>query len=93
LPELEAIRAEFEPQGIRFIAVSLDSNADLVRRTAEKLGIHLALAVPQSEVLGPLGVKGIPSTLFIRADGTIVAAAMGERSRKFLADRTRELLR
>ncbi|HKD40319.1 MAG TPA: TlpA disulfide reductase family protein [Myxococcaceae bacterium] len=93
LPELELIRAEFEPRGVQFVALSLERDADLVREAAKTLGIRMRVAFTKSEVLAPLGVNGVPSTVFVRADGTIVAAASGERTGKFLRERTRELLR
>ncbi len=93
LPELELVRSEFEPRGVQFVALSLERDPDLVRDAANKLGIRMRVAFAKSEVLAPLGVNGVPSTVFVSADGTIVAAASGERTAKFLKERTRELLR
>jgi len=93
LPELELVRREFEPQGIRFIALSLERDPDVVREAADKLGIRMQVASARSEILAPLAVKEIPSTVFVRGDGTIVAAASGARTRSFLRERTGELLR
>jgi hypothetical protein len=53
----------------------------------------MRVASAKSEILAPLAVSEIPSTVFIREDGTIVAAASGARTRSFLRDRTGELLR
>ncbi len=93
LPELEVIRSEFEPKGVQFIALSLERDEKLVTEAAAKLGIRMKVAYAKSEVLAPLGVNAVPSTAFVSADGTIVAAASGERTRKFLEERTRELVR
>jgi hypothetical protein len=41
---------------------------------------------------GPLGVREVPSTLFVDAEGIIAAAASGPRSQRFLAERTGALL-
>jgi len=93
LPELELVRREFEPRGIRFIALSLERDPDVVREAADKLGIRMRVASARSEILAPLAVSEIPSTVFVREDGTIVAAASGARTLSFLRERTGELLR
>lgn len=52
----------------------------------------MEIAVAESELLEPLGVRGLPSTVFIDAEGRIVAAATGARSERFFDRRVRELL-
>ena len=93
MPELEQLRKEYEPRGIRFIAISIEPDRARVSATARRLQIQIKVAVARREVLGPFGVNQVPSTVFIREDGTIIAAASGPRKRKFLEERTRELLR
>jgi hypothetical protein len=92
LPELEAVRREFEPLGVGFIALSLERDEAKVRRAVAELGVTMTVATVTGEVLAPLGVGEVPSTVFIDADGTLVAAASGPRSERFLAARARELL-
>jgi len=48
------------------IALSLERDGDVVREAAENLGIRMKVAFAKSEILGPLGVSGIPSTVFVR---------------------------
>lgn len=91
MPELEAVRRQFEREGVRFLALSLEPDEQLVLKAAQRLGIEMQVAVAAGEVLSPLGVNQVPSTVFIR-DGTIVAAASGERKRAFFEKRVRELL-
>ncbi len=93
MPEIEEIRKEFEPRGIRFIALSLEPDEEVARAAAERLHIRMRVAFAAGEILGPLGVNQVPSTIFVRADGTVAAAASGARKRQFLEERTRELLR
>lgn len=50
------------------------------------------MAVTDDEVLAPLGVRAVPSTVFVSADGTVVAAASGVRSEAFFEERVRALL-
>jgi len=91
-PRLEALRREFEPRGVRFVALSLEPDEALVRDGARKLGFQLPLAVTRDEVLGPLGVRAVPSIAWVDASGTIRTAATGERSLPFLRRHTEALL-
>ncbi len=86
------MRREYEPKGVGFLAVSIEPDEALVRAAAAKLGIQLTVAISESETLGPLAVNQVPSTVFVNEEGVIVAAASGERDRKFLEKRTRALL-
>ena len=52
----------------------------------------MPVATTADEVLAPLGVRAVPSTVFVAADGTVVAAATGERGERFFEERVRELL-
>ena len=72
--------------------MSIEPDEALVRRGAEKNGIAMTVAISNSETLGPLSVNQVPSTVFVDRQGVIVAAASGERGRKFFARRVRELL-
>jgi hypothetical protein len=91
LPEVEAIRADWEAKGGRFIALSLEQDPDKTRRGAEVFGVSMPVALAAGEVLAPLGVREVPSTVFIDEDGIIRMAASGLRDRKFFERRMREL--
>jgi hypothetical protein len=63
-----------------------------VLRSVEQWKIGTSVVTATGEVLGPLGVREVPSTVFVDAEGVIVAAASGPRSYRFLAERTQALL-
>jgi hypothetical protein len=92
LPRVEEIRKIFEPKGVGFLEVSLEQDRDLVRRAAARLALQGRVATVDGEVLGPLSVGAVPSLVFLNSDGIIVAAATGERSQRFIEERTRALL-
>ena len=92
-PELEAVRSTYESRGVGFLALSLEPDEQLVRRAAQQLGIRMRVAISKDETLGPLGVNQVPSTVFVDAEGRIVAAASGERGRGFFERRVRALLK
>jgi hypothetical protein len=69
----------------------LDADEDSVRAAAKKIGIQMTVALADGELLGPLGVNKVPSTVFVDRRGIVVAAASGERKRSFFLSRAREL--
>jgi len=91
-PRLEALRQEYAPRGVGFVALSLEPDEQLVREGARKLRMGLPLAVTRDEVLGPLGVGAVPSIAWVDAAGIIRIAATGERSLAFLRRQTNALL-
>ena len=92
MPELEKLRQEFEPRGVGFLALSIDHDKDSVRAAAARLGIQMKVGTMADEILGPLGVASVPSTVFVDRDGFIVAAANGPKPLPSLRKKTAELL-
>ncbi|WNG58511.1 TlpA family protein disulfide reductase [Archangium gephyra] len=92
MPELEKVRREYEGKGVGFVALSL-LEVERVPTVAQQLGVQMRLAYAEGEVLGPLGVNQVPSTVFIDARGVIVASVSGERDQDFFERRVRELLK
>ncbi|WXH27890.1 hypothetical protein WA016_01816 [Myxococcus stipitatus] len=92
MPELEALRSEYEARGVRFLALSLNPNEERNRQTAAELGVHMTVATAKGEVLGPLRLSTVPATVFINREGVVVATVNGERSREFHARRLEALL-
>lgn len=86
------MRQRYEPKGVSFLALALEPDEAQVRAAAADLGIRMKVAVARGEVLGPLGVREVPSTVFVSRDGIVVAAASGERSERFFDARARDLL-
>ncbi len=94
------MRREYEPKGVAFLALSLEPDEQEVLEAANRLGLEMPVAIVEGEVLGPLGVNQVPSTVFVdregtivaAARGTIVAAASGDRSRSFFERRVKALL-
>lgn len=92
LPELDEVRREWEPKGVGFLALSLHPDVADVREFMQRFGVGMKVAIAQDQVLGPLGVTAVPSTVFVGANGRIVATANGARSRGFFERRITELL-
>jgi hypothetical protein len=78
---------------VRFLALSLEPDEQLTRVAAEGYGLQMLVAVADGEVLAPLRVNQVPSTLFVDREGIIVAAASGSRKRRFFEQRAAALVR
>jgi len=73
LPAFAAVHQEFGDQ-VRFVAVNSGDSADEARAFAEEYGVNYeSLSDRNGEFLANLGITGLPYTLFIASDGTIVA--------------------
>lgn len=66
---------------MRFLALSLHPVVPDVRETVQQWDLKMAVAIAEDQVLGPLGVTAVPSTVFVSAQGRIVAAVSGARAR------------
>jgi peroxiredoxin len=89
---LEKTRSAFEGQGVGFLAISIDQDVQRVRKVARRLGLSMPVAIARGDVLKPFGMRAIPSTAFVSADGKVVALAKGSQRRAYFEARARELL-
>ncbi len=77
LAVLDTLKAKHAAQNVGFVALSLDTDEDAIFAAAEKAEIDSTLAY-SDEVMGPLGLKSLPSTVFLDASAVIVASLTGE---------------
>lgn len=75
-----------------FLAITLEPRESRVRDAVATMGLEMAVAIAQGELLGPLRVSAVPSTIFVTAEGRIAATASGYRSPAFFEERIEELL-
>jgi hypothetical protein len=73
LPELNKVAAEMANTPVHFLAVSLDADTRKVRVAMERLKLTIPVGTPEAELLAPLNLDSVPSTLFIDASGQVVA--------------------
>ena len=91
MPEIEKVRAEYEPKGLGFLALALDPNQGRVKDWAAELGLHMQVATV--EWVQPKDFKVVPDTLFVDAQGNVVDTAEGPRDRDFFEKKAAELLK
>jgi hypothetical protein len=92
LPELEQLRRQYEERGVGFLALSIEPEARVVLAAAQRMNIGSKVAIARSEVLGPLSVNQVPSTVFLSADGLLNAVVSGPKDRAWLERRIQEIV-
>jgi hypothetical protein len=73
LPELNKVAQEMAGTQVHFLAVSLEADTRKVRVAMERLKLTVAVATAEAELLAPLNLDSVPSTIFIDASGQVVA--------------------
>ncbi len=78
LKAVDAVKQRLQMPLLGFVALSLEADEDTVLEAASRAEVDSALAISTGEAMGPLGLRQLPSTLFIDAKGVIVASCNGE---------------
>jgi hypothetical protein len=78
LKAIDAVKQRLQMPVLGFVALSLDTDEDAVLEAASRAEVDSALAIAVGETMGPLGLRQLPSTVFIDAKGVIVASCNGE---------------
>ncbi|MCA9755338.1 MAG: TlpA family protein disulfide reductase [Candidatus Eisenbacteria bacterium] len=78
LPLLDDLDAELGPRGVRFAAISIDSDPAKARRFVEQQEIHLPVFLDGPEGLAEsLALPSIPSTFVVDRQGRVTFATTG----------------
>lgn len=81
MPSLQRLAALIEPSGASVVALSLDTDHNLVREFVLKYGIELPVGIAANPATATeaLGATALPLTLYVTADGRIVGRHFGQR--------------
>jgi cytochrome c biogenesis protein CcmG/thiol:disulfide interchange protein DsbE len=80
-PWMNRVQAKYGPKGLRIVAVNLDSvPADAQRFLAERPAQFALAFDPGAESARRFGIKAMPSSVLLGADGKVVATHAGFRS-------------
>lgn len=77
LATLDKMKARHAAERVGFVALSLETDEQLIFDAAAKAEIDSTLAWGE-EVMGPLGLRQVPSTVFLDSSAVIVASVSGE---------------
>jgi cytochrome c biogenesis protein CcmG/thiol:disulfide interchange protein DsbE len=79
-PWMNRVQAKYGPKGLRIVAVNLDSQpADAQRFLAERPAQFTLAFDPAAESARRFGIKAMPSSVLLGADGKVVATHAGFR--------------
>lgn len=81
MPSLQRLETLLAPAGIRVLALSIDTDHNLVREFVLKYGITLPVSIANSpsQAMTALGAVALPQTLYVGADGRILGSHLGQR--------------
>lgn len=81
MPSLQRLSELLGPGGIRVVALSMDTDHNLVREFVLKYGISLPVGIASApdRANAALGASALPLTLYVAADGRIVGRHLGQR--------------
>jgi cytochrome c biogenesis protein CcmG, thiol:disulfide interchange protein DsbE len=86
MPDLEEVHRAAEGQ-VRFVGINREDNLDRARRLAEETGVTYDLVVDEDDDLfRAVRARGMPTTLLVDGDGTIVHRHAGPLDANGLKD-------
>jgi thiol-disulfide isomerase/thioredoxin len=92
MPEFERVHRRLGDR-VTFLGVNQRDQAQAAERLARASGVTYALATdPAGRVFDAFGGLGMPTTVFIRADGTVAEIFAGQLDERLLAERIRRVL-
>ena len=72
LPELETLRAEYEPRGVRFVALNIDNDPAVAEEAARKLRIAMPVGLDtEKKVAEAWSPPAMPSSYLIDRAGVV----------------------
>lgn len=94
IPELKAMQAEYEKDGLTIIGISMDDEpGKVVPPFVEKYGIRYSMLVGNEEVADAFGgVVGLPTTILVDRAGNITDTWQGAVPKRVIEERVRSLL-
>ena len=75
-----------------FLALSIDPDLSEVTEAAQRMGLRFNIAAGSSAVMAPWHVRQVPDTIYLDAEGHVVAFDHGEQNRAHFEERVKQLL-
>jgi peroxiredoxin len=81
MPAMERLYQQYRDRGLVLVAVSLDTNPDVVMPFVREQKLTFPIALdPKAEVANRYGVRALPSSFVVDRKGTMAALALGPRA-------------
>lgn len=85
IPSLVAVRTEYKPKGVHFLAIAIDDTEKDVNALIKKLGFTYPAGLDTTgKIKDDYGVYGLPTTFFIDKKGMISYAHAGSATKELL---------
>jgi cytochrome c biogenesis protein CcmG/thiol:disulfide interchange protein DsbE len=93
MPHLNTLQSRYRDQGLVVLGLSVDdTDPQVVRRYADRLGVTFRIAVADEKILDLYGpIRAIPTTFFINRRGDIVRRVVGYIDQETMDGYAREL--
>jgi thiol-disulfide isomerase/thioredoxin len=92
MPDIEEVRAKAGERGLVFIAMNFQEDDPSVRRYMDAIGYDFTVGLdPEGEFAGRYSVLGLPTHIFIDADGNVDAIRVGGMTRREMDQKADEL--
>ncbi len=93
IPSLVAIRTEYKPKGVHFLAIAIDDTEKDVNALVAKLGFTFPIGLDiTGKIKDDYGVYGLPTTFFIDKKGFISYSHAGSATKELLRHELDKLL-
>jgi thiol-disulfide isomerase/thioredoxin len=80
MPSLERLRRQFTPQEFALLTVTTDLQREGIKLFLSHLGLGLPVLLDEDkETSAAFMVRGLPTTVLIGQDGTVIGRAVGPR--------------
>jgi len=93
IPSLVAVRTEYKPKGVHFLAIAIDDTEKDVKAIIKELGFTFPAGLDTTgEIKDAYGIYGLPTTFFIDKKGVISYSHAGSATKELLRHELDKLL-
>ncbi len=89
MPALQRLSRAYAARGLIVVGLDQGEGDDVVRRYVRSIGVTYPILMDRDQRYGEAFlVVGLPTSVFVRADGTVAAVVDGEMSYRQMVDRS-----
>lgn len=93
MPALQKLSRAYAPRGLVVVGLDQGEADDVVRRFMRSMGVTYPILIDRDQRYGQsFMVPGLPTTVFVRPDGTVATVVYGEMSYALMVQHSEALL-